>query len=96
MKSTANRSVITPGGSSLMPSHSQGTERRPERREVAAAVEHGVTGDLRKAAEQPSEAVPTPVRKVKTRPRSHVHRHIPAARPAPGDVRAEAPHRLPD
>ncbi|GAA1584661.1 hypothetical protein GCM10009828_006140 [Actinoplanes couchii] len=59
---TASRSVIPHGSSSHMPSHSQGTERRPERRAGGTAhrcaprarVVSAVGGSLQ-TADQPSE-----------------------------------------
>ncbi len=107
MKRTENRNVIIPGGSSLMPSHSQGTERRPERRAgrtlprafavpatdetIPAAYETIAATDETIAAAYgviatADENIRAP--KGKIRPRSHVHRHSPAARPVPEDVRA--------
>nr|GID90167.1 hypothetical protein Ade03nite_90910 [Actinoplanes derwentensis] len=57
---TTSRSVITHGGSSHMPSHSQGAERRPERRVGCAprAFVVSAVGVLLKAADQPSETAP--------------------------------------
>ncbi|WP_430779641.1 hypothetical protein [Actinoplanes sp. G11-F43] len=93
MKRTENRNVIIPGGSSLMPSHSQGTERRPERRAgrtLPRAFAVPATDETIPAAygliATADENIRAP--KGKIRPRSHVHRHSPAARPVPEDVRA--------
>lgn len=54
--------AITRGGSPLMPSHSQGAERRPERRAGRTGSRWlpraRVVGELLEAADQPPESVP--------------------------------------
>lgn len=52
---TASPSVITHGGSSHMPSHSQGAERRPERVRVVPAAVLVQKRELPEAADRPSE-----------------------------------------
>ncbi|HWS34455.1 MAG TPA: hypothetical protein VN408_17150 [Actinoplanes sp.] len=52
---TTSRSMITRGGSSHMPSHSQGAERRPECARVVSTAVLAEKRELPEAADRPSE-----------------------------------------